>query len=234
MNLYEARRTLASLSGRYDLVEDDTTELVDFFINEGSKYLDRITEVQKTWATHFRYMTVADWNVQFPYCRAVKEVWVATTEARWQLEKRDLQWMLANLMTELVTNLDTGNSLYYSPFLTKYIPPVPAGISQYIDRITTEGDRFNAVLILPPPDVQILVEVKGFFHADELLDKDDTNYWSIAHPSLLIMAALREVEVYNQNTSKIKLWNESIKTSTDEINKDLVEEIIAETDQMEG
>lgn len=234
MNLYEVRRHFCSVSGRYDLVEDDATELADFFINEGSKLLDRLSEMQKTWASHFRYMVAGDWNVQFPYCRAVKEVWAATRTARWQLEKKDLQWLLANMMTELVTNLDTGDPIYYSPFLTRIVGELPVNSDLFVDSIVTEGHRYNAVLVLPPPDERVLIEVKGFYYTDELTENESTNYWTTAHPSLLIKAALRELEVFNQNTTKVQLWDKAIATDVNSINKDLVEEIIAETDQMEG
>lgn len=239
MNLTQIRQLFVTLSGRHDLVEGNINQ-ADFFIREGSKLLDRLTETQKTWGTHFRFLPTGGWNIQFPYCRAVKEVWAASTapsaitEARWQLEKKDLQWMLSNLMTELVSSLDRGTPLYYSPFLTRNIGTLPAGIASYVDTITSEGERYNAVLILPPPSAQTLIEIKGFFYADELLDDSDENFWTVAHPSTLLKAALRESEVFNQNPTKVTNWEKAITTDIDGINKDLVEELVAEVSEMEG
>ena len=236
MNLFQVRQILRSLSGRYDLV-DDNTELADFFINQGCRFLDRYTEVQKTWSSHFQYLAIGGWNVQFPYCRAVKEVWVATTSARWQLEKKNLQDILTEYMTEIASLVDTGESSYYSPAITRYVPEgaaLPVGISNYTDVITSTGQAYNAIIIAPPTDTQILVEVKGFFYSRELVTETDENFWTAVHPNLLVKAALREIEVYNQSPTNVKAWEEAINVDMDSLNKDTVEEIIAEVDQMEG
>lgn len=234
MNLIQIRRKFASLSGRYDLLNEDPSETIDFFINSGSEFLDRISEVQKTFATHYRYLVQGAWNIQFPYCRAVKEVWVASTTARWQLEKIKLQDMLAGYMSELVANMAQGGTMYYSPTLTRTSGIPPVGIGGYIDMIVSQGNLYNAIIVSPPPDQQLVVEVKGLFQSDILTVDIDENFWSVAHPSLLIKAALHEMEVFNQNTEKTLAWEKTINLELDGINKDLVEEIVAEISEMEG
>lgn len=236
MNLLQVRQIFRSLSGRYDLV-DEQTPLADFFINQGCRFLDRYTETQKTWSSNFQFLAVGGWNVQIPYCRAIKEVWVATTTARWQLEKMDLQDILSEYMTEINANLDTGSPLYYSPAITRYVPEnvaLPVGISNYTDIITSAGQAYNAVIITPSPDIKTLVEVKGFFYSAELVRETDENYWTAVHPNILVKAALREVEVFNQSPSNVKGWEDAIQVDVDSLNKDTVEEIIAEVDEMEG
>jgi len=68
MNLLQLRTKFRSLSGRFDLVNADFTDNgADFFINEGRKYLDRLDETQKSWASCFRFVEVG----QFAGCKGV-------------------------------------------------------------------------------------------------------------------------------------------------------------------
>lgn len=234
MNLNQIRLRFRDLSGRHDLMATDSTDTIDFLINSGSRFLDRISDHQKTYATYYKKLLQGEWNLQFPYCRAVKEVWIASTTERWQLEKKNLQDLLAGLMTEKVADLDQGDPLYYAPLMTRTIGTPPTDIDSYIDTITSSGQLYNAVLILPPPDQDLLVEIKGLFYSDELIQDVDENYWSAVHPELLIKAALHELEIFNQNQTKVEAWEKNISLELDGINKDLVDEAIAEVDQMEG
>jgi len=76
MQLSDLRTRFASLSGRMDLL-NDSPELIDFYLNEGSKYLDRNVEVQKTWASQYTFLDIAGWYVEVQRCRAIKEVWMS-------------------------------------------------------------------------------------------------------------------------------------------------------------
>jgi hypothetical protein len=62
----------------------------------------------------------------------------------------------------------------------------------------------------------------------------DQNYWTVVHPLTLLKAAMRELDIFNQNQGKTKLWNEALAVEIDNINKDLIEELIAEVDQIEA
>jgi hypothetical protein len=234
MNFLQLKRKFAGLSGRYDLLNEDPSETIDFFINSGSEFLDRLSETQKTWATHYRYIAQGEWTVQFPRCRAVKEVWIASTTARWQLEKMKLQDLLAGYMSELIANQSQGDPLYYSPYLTRTIDTLPVGSASYIDTIVDQGNIYNAVIILPSPDKQLLVEIKGFFLSEEMTVDVDENFWAAVHPSLLLKAALHEMEVFNQNQDKVTAWEKVITLELDGINKDLIEEEISEVSEMDG
>lgn len=235
MNLVEIRHMFRDLSGRYDLVDDEgDNSTVDLYINSACRYLDRLAETQKSFATHYKFISTGGWNVQFPYCRAVKEIWVASKTARWQLEKKDLQDLLAEILTEKVSLLDTGAALYYAPVLTQVVGPVPIEINNYIDTLTVSSQLYNAALILPPTNEKILIEVKGLFYSTPLVNNKDENFWTIVHPNTLLKAALRELEIFNQNSSKVADWEKSIVLDIDGVNKDLVDEHIAEIDEMEG
>jgi len=53
------------------------------------------------------------------------------------------------------------------------------------------------------------------------------------HPDVLIMAAMRHVEIVNRNTQGVRDWDGSIAAAVIGIGKDLVEEEIAEVTQIE-
>jgi len=98
-----------NLSGRFDLVNEDFSDNgADIYINEGRKFLDRLDETQKSWASCYRLLEVNRFSVSFPYCRAIKEVWAASTSARWQLEKVSLQNLMEGYLTGLPSSRTPG------------------------------------------------------------------------------------------------------------------------------
>ena len=240
MNLLQLRTKFRSLSGRFDLVNSDFSDNgADFFINEGRKYLDRLDETQKSWASCFRFVEIGHFSVSFPYCRAIKEVWAATISARWQLEKKSLQDLTAGYLTGLPSSRNTGSPLYYAPCIVRYIPEnAEAGdieaFAGFTDVEAGNYHEYNSVLLSVPADEQIMLDIRGLFYSMELIEDTDKNYWSEVHPMLLYMSAMRQIEVSNRNSQGVKDWTSSIRDEVSQLGMDLVEELIAEVDQMEG
>ena len=238
MNLLQLRQQFRTLSGRHDLVDAAGADTgVDFFINAGQKHLDRLDETQKSWGICYRFCEPGHYHVSFPYCRAVKEVWAATITARWQLEKKNLQDLIAEYFTKLPSGIDSGAVIYYSPTITRYIPEniVAADFEAfigYVDVITADHYNYNAIIISPPTEEKLMIEVKGLFYTPELIEDTDKSYWSEVHPNVLIMATLREIEIINRNTQGVNDWDNAIVAATTGIGKDLVEEMIAEVTQI--
>jgi len=235
MDLFGIRRMFRGLSGRYDLADDDTVGIVNFMINEACRNLDRLTEHQKTWGVHFELAAIDAFKVDIPYCRSIKEVWVGdSSENRWQLTKMNLQDII---YTYLRATPDSGEPSYYSPVITRKIP-VDADLSafsaymNYMDTSTDLANNFNAVVILPPTSAELLVEVRGLYYSNELVEDADENYWTTVHPLTLLKAVMRELEVFNQNRTKTQAWDEALGNEVLNINKDLVEEIVSEVDEM--
>lgn len=238
MNLIQIRKKFRELSGRFDLVNEDHSDNgADFFINEGSKFLDRMDETQKSWATRFASLALDGFFVEIPYCRAIKEVWTASpTNGRWQLEKMNLQDLLDSYLTTLPAEIESGIPLYYSPCVTRSVPP---GVSlssyqEYLGYVEVTDYNYNAILLNVPTDEAITIVVHGLFYQPVLTSDSDTNYWSEVHPLLLCTAALRQLEVINRNTQGVLDWTNAISTEMNQLGRDLVEELIAEADQMEG
>lgn len=239
MNLLQLRKKFRELSGRFDLVNPDYTDNgADFFINEGRKYLDRLQETQKSWGMFPYLLSVGEYLVKFPYCRSIKEVWVATTTAQWQLEKKRLQDIQEDFGQGLISTLTAGTPLYYSPCISRYIPEnaTPAALAvfaPYIEIPTGLTGEYNALLLNIPTSEAMTVMVKGLFYSMELVNDTDQNYWSEVHPMLLYMAAMRSVEVTNRSTQGVNDWSSAINAEVTQLGMDLVDEIISEVNQIE-
>lgn len=239
MNLLQVRKSFRDLSGRHDLVnEDGANNGADFYINAGSRWLDMHSEMKRSYASAFRFIDVDHFSATFPFCRAIKEVWAATSTQRWQLTKMDLQDMIASYLTGLPSSRNPGTPLYYTPAIVRYVPEDAAvgdleAFVGFVDVPAGPTYHYNAIIINVPPSEKIMVEIKGLFYSIELSDDDSENFWSAVHPNVLVKAALRELEVFEQNKTKVDAWEKSLGIDVDGINKDMVEEDIAEIDQME-
>jgi len=242
MDLLAMRLKFRDLSGRYDLVNDDGSDNgADFFINEGRKFLDRLDETQKSWASYFVKASIGDYIIKFPYCRAVKEVWIATaSEGRWQLKKKSLQDLTAGYLTGLIASRTNGTPLYYAPGITRYVPTNTAildtgtDLNDFIEVPSDNAYEYNCVLLNVPTDKEMLVDVRGLFYSAELVEDTDKNYWSDVHPMLLYMSAMRQMEIVQRNPSGVADWTNSIMIELQQLGKDLVDEMVSEVDVMEG
>ncbi len=240
MNLLQIRTQFRTLSGRFDLVSDLFANTgADFFINEGRKFLDRLDETQKSWASRYKLLNVGSFSVSVEQCRAIKEVWIATTEGRWQLEKKSIQDLISGYLTGLPSSRTNGTPLYYSPCISRHIPEdaIVTDLGAFIGFVETPAGNaydYNTILINVPVDQQSMIDVRGLYYSMELVEDTDKNYWSEVHPGLLMKAALREIEVFNRNTQGVKDWEYAIGTEMKQLGMDLVEQLIAEVSEMEG
>jgi len=239
MNLLEIRQKFREISGRFDLVNGDGSDNgANFYINEGRKYLDRLDETQKSWASHFVFMEESLFSVQFPYCRAIKEVWAGSTTARWQLEKKSLQDITTGYLSGMPSDRESGVPLYFSPIITRYVPEnLPASSFEafigFVDIPAGNVPTYNGIIVNVPTDERLVIEIRGLFYSHELTLDTDSNYWSVVHPLLLIMATMRQIEIVNRNTQGVNDWTTSITDEMKQLGMDLVEELIAEVTQIE-
>ena len=238
MNLLQVRTKFRTVSGRFDLVNDDFSDNgADFFLNEGRKFLDRLDETQKSWASAFRFVEIGRYAASIRYCRAIKEVWATTTSARWQLEKKNIQDLISEYLTGLPSGRSVGSPLYYAPTISRYSPEdLPADEFEsflgWVDIPAGDSHEYNSILLNVPTEEKLSLEIKGLFYSHELLLETDTNYWSEVHPMLLIMAGMRQTEIINRNTQGVNDWSNAIAVDMKQLGMDLVEELISEVTQI--
>ncbi|MBU2249637.1 MAG: hypothetical protein KKD77_23015, partial [Gammaproteobacteria bacterium] len=104
----------------------------------------------------------------------------------------------------------------------------------YVDIPAGNAHEFNSIIVNVPTSEKLTVIINGLFYSAELINDTDENYWSAVHPLLLISAAIRATEIPNRNTQGLNDWTNVIRTDMEHLGFDLVEELIAETSEMEG
>ena len=236
MNLGEVRALFVKRSGRYDLVNDDDSDNgADLFINSGSRMLDRLRANPGEMSRVFAALAADVYYTTFDDCRSVKEVFINTSEARTELEKKDIGWVWREYFTVPTADLDNGTPLYYARgVLRSQDDSDKDDQGAFPTYVIDDPEGIVGIVIVPPPDEAIVVEVIGQFYSTTLSDDADINYWSVAHPLLLIMAAAYHLEVIHRNSTGAKDWMASITLQMDDINRDVIEEEEPLGDEMEG
>lgn len=242
MNLKEIREQFIKRSGRYDLTSSTTTWAdngADFFIRNGQKLLDRLEHTSGSLGKRYERIETDDWYAVFRECRSVSKVFVADDEDRWELEKKDLGWILLNYEGP-IGDLTTGTPDYYAPAILREAPQVKHSmtlskiVGETIEDASGSHFEYNGAILMPPSDGTYILEIQGLFYSHPLKVDGDESYWSVNFEDVLIMAACYKVEVFNRNTEGMKDWMNAIKTELSTIGMDLVEDDIAGISQMEG
>lgn len=253
MTLKQIRQQFRFISGRHDLVNADGSDNgADFFINAGQRYLDKKFKLSKELGITYGALAADDYYFSFLHARAVKEVWIAKSDQRWELDKESLQFLMTKY-NEAPEDITSGDPAWYAPMTIKRVPndatfvetatpgtgtpageTVLAGFTKYVHVLAADKWGYNAVMIFPPPDEAMLIEVHGMFKAEELSGDSDTSFWSDQHSNLLVYAACRELEISMRNSQGRRDWEEAINETGFGLDKDTVEEEIADITQIEG
>jgi hypothetical protein len=241
LTLVEVRQSFVEKTGRYDLVVDTTDWAdagADFYIQQGSRFLDRLVTTPFSKAKHYEDGSTGDWYKVFQECRAILDVWVANDEYRKKLEYRDVD-TFREYYNEPPSSIDNGTPTYYTPALLRTHPQSGTMyIEKFVDTSFTESSKYdyeyNGIMWMPPTDESIIVEVQGLWYSKCMTADAHKNYWSVNHPELLIMAACYILEGMYRNTEGQKDWLGMITTITSGIEKDVIEQEISAATQMEG
>ena len=239
MNLGEIRSLFIERSGREDLQTSEGADNgANFFIQSGQRFIDRLVEMDKSWARKFYEASAGDCYVIFENCRSVKRVWFSNSGGRTQLEKLTLE-EFRNAYSDSPDAIDSGTPLYYIPTPLRTSPDNLQVIIDWVygSKLTdtaTQDFTYNGIIFTPPTDRDGLVEVLGLFYQSELENDNDENFWSVVHPEILLFGALYQLELSYRNTEGAKDWLNAIMLHLDGLEKDWIEQTVAETDQMEG
>jgi hypothetical protein len=239
MNLLEIRTKFAELSGRWDLVNksDYSDNGADYLIREAGKWLDKCVETSKSSGNYLSLLSAGSWYVQFPYCRALKEVWMATTGGRTQLTKMNIQDLIVKYLSCPPAEITNGTPAHYALADARYIREGRADLAtftSYVGIITPTTHEYNTIILSAPVDQNTLIEVIGLFYAVFMTANGDSNYWSVVHPNLLIQATIRQTYIFSGNKPMLDVLDRGIDGELTRLGYDLVEEEIAECDQMGG
>ncbi len=235
-----ARQKFIELSGRLDLAEDagtiesGTDKGADFFITNGQDWLDRQLGTAKEFGRRFDSVAADAWYLTFQKSRAIKEVWVNSDEDRWELEKVPLS-SLKKYYAGLRSATDSGQTLYYALAMLRAIDSTDIDDQgAFFNYVLADSDTYNGIIFMPPTEEALVVEIVGKFYSNTLSINADTSYWSENHMMTLVWAGLRQLEISYRNTEGARDWANAIRDSLIGIDKDVVEEETADTEEMDG
>jgi len=240
MTLKEIRALFETRSGRSDLVNTDGSDNgADFYIQSGQRTLDRMTETNKSWARSFKTLAAGDYYAIFKGCRAVKEVWLSTSDGRTRLTKISQSEFRKTYNEDAPDEIDQGDSLVYCLISLRTYPDGDDVVIDYLydhELVMEDTDDFEymGIIFSPPPDEAAQLEVFGLFYSTTLSADGDESYWSVNHPEILLMAALYHLEVSYRNTEGAKDWLGAMNLELMNLEKDWVENEIADVTQIEG
>lgn len=231
MNLVGIREQFVKESGRYDLVSSVSTWAnngADFYIQRGSRYLDRFVTTSFSKAKHYETAEVDEWYKIFQEVRSIQEVWVSNDEYRKRLELRDVT-TFREYYNEPPSSIDSGTPTYYTPALLRTHPQSNTMyLEKFVDTSFTETSKYdyeyNGIMWMPPTDEEIIVEVHGLWYCKALSADADNNYWSVNHPEALVAAACLMLAMFQRNSEAIKDWTNTITLLTSPIEMDMIEE----------
>ena len=229
MTLLEIRQKFIDLSGRHDLATTttdpwDTDAGADFFINSGSRWLDLQQETNKSDAQFDKDLSIGDYKWYLQYCLVVRDIWIKDSEGnRERLTPKKYDWIRDNY--PLLGSEDTGTPEYWCQYVSRYAPEQAS---------SGEDIKYVSIMIMPPTDEAVTAEVFGMFHAVNLSDNDDENYWSVYYPDVLVLSAIRALVGFYRNTEAVKDYERQIDSILHGIDVDVAYWGTVEDLQMEG
>jgi len=245
MDYKDVRLKFCEISGRYDLItatyEDNGA---DFFLNAGQKYLDRFFDSGKAIARYPVIVAAGTYVVRSLGIRAIKEVWIADSSGKSQLEKTSIM-VLNDYYSEGFYNADQGTPGFYAPALLRPFPDTLAAVTGMygVDELLLSSTHYtyNGVVIMPPPDQAYTVEIVGLFYSPDLsatlsgaVWTQTKSYWTEVHPEVLIEAAIYKLHSLYLNTSGAADYKASVLEDITGILADGTEEDLAGNMQMGG
>ena len=237
MNLKELRTQFVKISGRYDLVVDQTDWAdngADFYIQGGQNFLDRLRDVPKALNSVFRELAAGEWYVTFSRCRAIHKIYVNNTEGRSELEKKAMSWLYAKY-SGTIASTDQGTPLYYCGARLRSTDEIDRdSLGVFFNYAEDASSELRGILIFGAPDEKIVVEIQGLFYSDELTADVSTSYWTLNYPETLIKATMLQIAMFQRDHRDAKDWMAAVTNDLDGIDRDGVDELVSDINQIRG
>lgn len=220
--------------GRFDLVTAAGADNgADWYIQAGQRMLDSMQPTPLREAEFYKILSSGDWWIKVPKAYAVLHVWLENDDG----EHSDLDYKMLDALLALYPKLEltaAATPAHWTLSITR------TGADATEGPTATDADAvgYTNVLIMPPALVAagevLTLRVYGQYESHTLSDDGDESYWSIAHPDLLVMAALYKLDrEAGNNTRANELYAELARALRD-IDRELVEQDMVHGSVMEG
>jgi hypothetical protein len=224
MNLLGIRTKFVELSGRVDLVVDQTGYAdngADFFIQSGQKTLDALLPTQKSSALAIATVSSGDFIIATD-ARSIHGMFLIRDD---ESVEGELKQLLPNVYRERFG--------YKNGLVTEGGRPQYFTIENIRDESNVPDSTFSQVLVIgPTPDASYDIIIDGLYYPQKLVNDTDENFWSINHPDTLVQAGLYALERFYRNTQGMNDHMAAIMRDVQGIDYDIAEQEAAITDQM--
>lgn len=252
MDYYLLRKKFCEMSGRYDLINSDYTDNgADFYINAGQARLDRMQNTGQMKAKYVKQVAAGTIKVYVAGLRSVHKVWAGnSTEELIELSNAGTVEYLRSLYEKQLGDIDQGTPAWFAPAILRPFPDssTSTSLSGYYDiddlqLHATVPDHFtySGIVIAPPPDSTYYISVYGTFYSPTLSATllagtwtQTKSMWTEVHPSILLKAALYELESFYRNTEGAKDWNNALMVDVTGIDHDFADQESYDINQMGG
>lgn len=243
MELRAFRKLFVETSGRYDLVNDDGTDNgADYYINQGVRYLESVMHWDKMEASFYTSL-VGESTFMVQNLRTINKVFARATATDKFTEL--VRITLAQARKYVMDGLPSeGVPLFYCLFRSKGEHQGMSLVENFFLGAGTayqdvlEGQNFDSVglLVLPLLSTAAVVdvEVSGLMRSAKLAAEDDSNYWTLEWPNVLLYASRRELEVQHRNMQGVKDWDNAIATALVQLEMDYIMDESNQISRMEG
>lgn len=236
----------------------------NWYITQGQKSLERKINVKATKAKVYKDLAIGSYLISLKNCRAITGVWIITEDYKYPLEilhperaKLDpeaygvplstadrglpLYWYPSNLRRSSDTE-DEGNVITFGgETVTFGSEEVDWGygsdsdtLKTYLDTSSPFDPTRTGLVLYPPTDAAYSIQVDGLFYNVELESDNDINYWTVEHSLLLIMSALRQLEMVSRGSKSASAWASLIDEELIGIDMDAAEEESASVTRTKG
>lgn len=242
MNLRNVRELFREMSGRYDLVNDDLSDHgADEYINEAVRWLDRKTDVNRSWGTQPYWVPQGTWIMQFPTARAVRTVRI-NDEPVCVIPPSSILSEINRLQGRLPVAFPCSCAIVASRKINlldeeNNDKPIPAEsfrkIFTAMEILPDTQDEVNTVIFNgSTPVADAMITLTGTFYQPKLIEDDDENYWTRNYHMLLINAVIRQVHVTTGNKALLDIMNAALDADIVTFGLDIVDEAIYGSNQM--
>lgn len=228
MNLLEIRKNLVEKSGRYDLADEDWNDTgADFYINAGSRFLDRVSDfLPMSKVRRVVNVDKGEFTAYIGDCRYVEDVYAYVSKFRiLPLKKISYDQIFMRFPYAEIGDIPENYPSLFCPGTFQ---------SDSNSLFVGSDNDYDTLIILPPVQEDVKIIVHGVFYSPKLLNSHDRNFWSQNYPNILVMAAMRELEVFHRNTQGLNDWEMAITREVQQLQMDRVSEEIHGINQMEG
>ena len=229
MSLLAVRDQFLKQSGRYDLgtITDGATEGTDngadWYINAGQRILDRRIPANGLRAKRVQSLSIGDYIGIVSQAKVIESVWLVKSDGSLSELIRKKFRDIRNYYGETVSVMDSGTPLYWTPATVKVDSKLKIDdlsnitIDDMGDFTIGQSDAANGILIVPPTDTAVTLEIIGKFFSASLTANADSSLWTESYPEILVMAGQYQLEVAHRNTEGAKDWMASIDLALTEI-----------------